>query len=79
MFAPKNLARTALASNGMVWFGLAVFFVGFAGERTHSALTVGGGVLAGWILLLVAAAGMVTMGTVEAVRLRRRMRIAAGD
>jgi hypothetical protein len=51
VFEPKNLARTALAPNAMAWFGLAVFFLEFAGERTYSALTARGGVLTGWIPL----------------------------
>lgn len=78
MFQPQNLARTARVTNAMVWFGLAVFFLGFAGERTYAAFTAGGGVLVGWVLLLVAAALMVTLGTLEAVRLRRLARTAAG-
>ncbi|MEJ1815944.1 hypothetical protein [Clavibacter michiganensis] len=78
MFRPQNLARTARMTNAMVWFGLAVFFLGFAGERTYAAFTSGGGILVGWILLLVAAALMVALGTIEAVRLRRLARTAAG-
>jgi len=34
MFQPHNLARTARATNAMAWSGLAVFLLGFAGERT---------------------------------------------
>jgi hypothetical protein len=75
---PQNLARTARITNAMVWFGLAVFFLGFAGQRTYTAFTAGGGVLVGWALLLVAAALMVTLGTIEGVRLRRLARAAAG-
>jgi hypothetical protein len=71
MFQPKNLARTARASNAMVWFGLAVIFLGFAGERTYAAFTAGGGVLVGWAILLAAAALMIALGTIEAVRLHR--------
>jgi hypothetical protein len=78
MFQPQNLARTARTTNAMVWFGLAVFFLGFAGERTHTAFTSGGGVLVGWFILLAAAVLMVTLGTIEAARLRRRARAAAG-
>ncbi|MBF4622587.1 hypothetical protein [Clavibacter sp. VKM Ac-2542] len=77
MFRSKNLARTARSSNAMVWFGLVVFFLGFAGERTYAAFTTGGGVLVGWVLLLVAAALMVTLGTIEAVRLHRLAHVAA--
>ncbi|OQJ61469.1 hypothetical protein CmmCFBP4999_15040 [Clavibacter michiganensis subsp. michiganensis] len=58
----------------MVWFGLAVFFVGFAGGRTHAAFTAGGGVLVGWVILLAAAVLMVALGTIEAVKLRRLAR-----
>ncbi len=47
MFQPQNLARTARVTNAMVWFGLAVCFLGFAGERTYTAFTAGGGVLVG--------------------------------
>jgi hypothetical protein len=79
MFQPQNLARTARITNAMAWFGLAVFFLGFAGERTYTAFTAGGGVLVGWILLVAAGALMVTLGTVEAVRLRRLPRAAAGE
>ncbi|WP_316318496.1 hypothetical protein [Clavibacter michiganensis] len=78
MFQPQNLARTARVTNAMVWFGLAVCFLGFAGERTYTAFTAGGGVLVGWILLLAAAALMATLGTIEAVRLRHLAREAAG-
>ena len=78
MFQPQNLARTARITNAMVWFGLAVFFLGFAGERTYAALTAGGGVLVGWVILLAAAVLMIGLGTIEAVRLRRLARAAAG-
>ncbi|MEW5093687.1 hypothetical protein [Clavibacter michiganensis] len=78
MFQPQNLARMARITNAMVWFGLAVFFLGFAGERTYAAFTSGGGILVGWIILLAAAALMTTLGTIEAVRLRRLARTAAG-
>jgi hypothetical protein len=78
MFRPQNLARTARVTNAMVWFGLAVFFLGFAGESTYAAFTSGGGILVGWIILLAAAALMTTLGTIEAVRLRRLARTAAG-
>jgi hypothetical protein len=70
MFQPQNLARTARVTNAMVWFGLAVFFLGFAGEHTSAAFTAGGGVLVGWVIVLAAAVLMVTLGTIEAVRLR---------
>ncbi|MWJ84927.1 hypothetical protein DOU11_04535 [Clavibacter michiganensis subsp. michiganensis] len=78
MFQPQNLARMARITNAMVWFGLAVFFLGFAGERTYAAFTSGGGILVGWIILLAAAALMTTLGTIEAVRLRRLAGTAAG-
>jgi hypothetical protein len=78
MFQPRNLARTARLTNAMVWFGLAVFFLGFAGERTYAAFTAGGDVLVGWILLVAAGVLMVTLGTIEAVRLRRLARATAG-
>jgi hypothetical protein len=78
MFRLQNLARTARITNAMVWFGLAVFFLGFAGERTHAAFMAGGEVLVGWVILLAAAVLMVTFGTIEAVRLRRMARAAAG-
>jgi len=71
MFQPQNLARTARVTNAMVWFGLAVFFLGFAGERTYAAFTAGGGVLVGWVILLAASALMISLGTIEAVRLHR--------
>jgi hypothetical protein len=79
MFQPQNLARTARVTNAMVWFGLAVFFLAFAGERTYAAFAAGGGVLVGWILMLAAAALMVTLGTIEAVRLRRLPRSADSE
>ncbi|MCJ1712484.1 hypothetical protein MT344_14980 [Clavibacter michiganensis subsp. phaseoli] len=78
MFQLQNLPRTARVKNAMVWFGLAVVFLGFAGERTYAAFTAGGGVLVGWVILLAAAALMVALGTIEAVRLRRLARTAAG-
>jgi hypothetical protein len=76
MFQPQNLARTARVTNAMVWFGLAVFFLGFAGERTYAAFTAGGGVLVGWVILLAAAVLMATLGTIEALRLRALARQA---
>jgi hypothetical protein len=79
MFQAQNAARTARVSNATDSFGLAVFFLGFAGERTYTAFTAGDGVLVGWILLLAAAALMATVGTIEAVRLRRLARTAAGE
>jgi len=78
MYQPQNVARTARASNAMVWFGLAVFFLGFVGERTYAAFTTGGSVLVGWVILLAAAVLMIALGTIEAVRLRRLARAAAG-
>ncbi|MBE3076998.1 hypothetical protein HA387_00970 [Clavibacter michiganensis subsp. michiganensis] len=79
MFQPENLARTARITNAMVWFGLAVFFLGFAGERTYVAFTAGGGVLVGWVIMLAAAVLTATLGTIEAVRLRRLARATAGE
>jgi hypothetical protein len=79
MFQHQNLARTARITNAMVWFGLAVFFLGLAGERTLTAFTAGSGVLVGWFILLAAAVLMITLGTIEAVRLRRLARATAGE
>jgi hypothetical protein len=76
MFQPQKLARTPRVTNAMVWFGLAVFFLGFAGERTYAAFTAGGGVLVGWVILLAAAVLMTTLGTIEALRLRALARRA---
>jgi hypothetical protein len=47
--------------------------------RTYAAFTAGGGVLVGWSLLIVAAALMITLGTIEAVRLRRLARAASAE
>lgn len=78
MFQPQHLAQTARITNALVWFGLAVFFLGFAGEHTYAAFTRGGGVLVGWVILLAAAALTTALGTIEAVRLRRLARAAVG-
>jgi hypothetical protein len=78
MFQPQNLARTARVSNALTWFGLAVFFLGFAGERTYAAFTASGGVLVGWVILLASGALMIALGTIEALRLRALARSSAG-
>jgi len=41
----ENLAKSALVTNGLVWFGLALLFAGIAGEQTGARSTLTGATL----------------------------------
>ena len=61
----ERIARTAAISNGMVWFGLATFVGVFAAELAPAAFTGGWVSIVGWILLTLAALGLLIMGLLE--------------
>lgn len=61
----RRLARAALVSNGMVWFGLAVFFLTWAIEQTPAAFAGPLPRLLGWMLLVAVALGLAIAGVVE--------------
>lgn len=67
-----SLATTAAISNGMVWFGLALFVGGFAVQLAPAAFAGEWFEVLGWAMLALAAAGLLTMGLVE----QRTMRAA---
>lgn len=70
---PK-LARRALMANGMVWFGLAVFFAMLALERTAEAFAGRWYNVLGWALLVAVAVGLAVAGVIENHQLRARAR-----
>lgn len=61
----SKLANAALISNGMVWFGLAVFVAAVAGEQTRSAFSGEWFHMLGWLLLVAAAVGLAVIGVIE--------------
>jgi hypothetical protein len=66
MATPRTpLARAALISNGMVWFGLSLMFAGIAGEQTYAAFTGQWFNVLGWVLLVVVAIGLAVVGVLE--------------
>lgn len=67
-----RIARTAAISNGMVWFGLALFVGAFAVQLAPAALAGEWSGVVGWICLVLAAIGLIVMGLVE----QRTMRAA---
>lgn len=77
MSKPSNLARTALISNGMVRFGLALFFAGIAGEQTYAAFTGAWFNLLGWVLLVAVAIGLAVFGVIENRNIRRKRRASS--
>ncbi|MWV51613.1 hypothetical protein GRS96_20315 (plasmid) [Rathayibacter sp. VKM Ac-2803] len=66
MATPRTpLARAALVSNGMVWFGLSLMFASIAGEQTYAAFTGEWFNVLGWVLLVVVAIGLAVVGVIE--------------
>ena len=74
MFKRENLPKTALITNGMVWFGLALFFAGIAGEQTWNGFHGQWYNIVGWVIITAAAIGTATIGVLETRRLRARMK-----
>lgn len=54
-----QLGRTAVISNGMVWFGLALFVGAFAAQLLPTALAGEWYSMLGWLMLVCAAAALV--------------------
>ncbi|PPG17956.1 hypothetical protein C5C74_09450 [Rathayibacter sp. AY1E8] len=66
MSKPRTkLARTALISNGMVWFGLSLMLFAIAGEQTYAAFTGEWFNVLGWALILSVAVGLAVVGVIE--------------
>ena len=66
MATPRTpLARAALVSNGMVWFGLSLIFASIAGEQTYAAFTGQWFNTLGWALLVAVAIGLAVVGVAE--------------
>ena len=61
----ERIATAAAVSNGMVWFGLALFVVAIAVQVAPAALTSEWFSILGWVFLVLAALGLVAMGVVE--------------
>ncbi|WP_146082145.1 hypothetical protein [Rathayibacter sp. AY1A3] len=66
MSKPRTkLARAALISNGMVWFGLSLMLFSIAGEQTYAAFTGTWLNVLGWALIVLVAAGLTVVGVIE--------------
>lgn len=66
MATPRTpLARAALVSNGMVWFGLSLMFASIAGEQTFAAFAGQWFNVLGWVLLVAVAIGLAVVGVIE--------------
>jgi uncharacterized membrane protein len=66
MSKPRTkLARAALISNGMVWFGLSFMLFAIAGEQTYAAFTGEWFNVLGWFLLVAVAIGPAIVGVIE--------------
>ncbi|WP_148060103.1 hypothetical protein [Rathayibacter sp. PhB152] len=66
MTTPRTpLARAALISNGMVWFGLSLILFAIAGEQTYAALTGQWFNVLGWLLIVAVAVGLAVVGVIE--------------
>jgi high-affinity Fe2+/Pb2+ permease len=61
----ERIATVAAVSNGMVWFGLAVFVGAIAVQFAPSALAGEWFNILGWAFLVLAALGLVAMGIAE--------------
>ncbi|GAA2009962.1 hypothetical protein [Microbacterium ulmi] len=72
MWKSDELARTAAVSNGMVWFGLAVFFSGFAAEAAYGAFHGPWFQMVGWAIIALAALGCAVMGSSGRIGCERR-------
>ncbi len=70
MWKTGQLARTAAVSNGMVWFGLALFFGALSAGLTGPALAGSWAQIVGWIIMVLAAAACIVMGVLEQLRMR---------
>lgn len=60
-----KLARAALISNGMVWFGLTLTLFAVVGEQTYAAFTGEWFNALGWALIVTVAAGLAVVGVLE--------------
>lgn len=60
-----KLARAALISNGMVWFGLSLMLFSIAGEQTYAAFNGTWLNVLGWALIVLVAAGLAVVGVIE--------------
>lgn len=72
-----RIAMAAAISNGMVWFGLSLFVGTIALQLAPASLSGDWYTVLGWVLLLLAALGLLVIGLVEqrtmrAARMRRR-------
>lgn len=66
MTTPRTrLARAALISNGMVWFGLSLVFASIAGEQAYAVFTGQWFNVLGWALLVAVAIGLAVVGIIE--------------
>lgn len=66
MSKPRTkLARAALISNGMVWFGLSLMLFSIAGEQTYAAFNGTWLNVLGWALIVLVAAGLAVVGVIE--------------
>jgi len=61
----NRLATAAAISNGMVWFGLAVFVGTIAVPLAPAAFAGEWFQLVGWAMLALATVGLLVMGLVE--------------
>lgn len=59
------LARVALISNGLVWFGLSLMLFAIAGEQMYAAFTGRWFNVLGWFLLVAVATGLAVIGVIE--------------
>ena len=66
MTTPRTpLARAALISNGVVWFGLSLMLFSIADEQTYAAFTGQWFNVLGWVLLVAVATGLAVVGVIE--------------
>ncbi len=68
----ERIATAAAVSNGMVWFGLALFVGVFAAQLAPAAFVGQWYEIVGWAMLALAAVGLLAMGLIE----QRTMRAA---
>ncbi|MBF4463231.1 MULTISPECIES: hypothetical protein [unclassified Rathayibacter] len=66
MSKPRTkLARAALISNGVVWFGLSLMLFAIAGEQTYGAFMGEWFNVVGWALILAVAVSLAVVGVIE--------------
>jgi putative Mn2+ efflux pump MntP len=71
MAKPRSkVARAALISGGMVWFGLSLMLAGIAGEQTYAAFIGSWSNLLGWVLLMTVAISLAVVGIIENRKIR---------